>query len=84
MILRQDRRHQRRRHHLPVAYAFGTRPVTVVLIRDRSTVGYDLALVTTDTAASTAQIIERYVSRWSIEVAIEGAWHVFCTGQVRN
>ena len=40
---------------------FGTRAVTVVLIRDRSAAGYDLALVTTDTTA--AQLIERYASR---------------------
>ena len=45
---------------------FGTRPVTVVLIRDRSEAGYDLALVTTDTAAAPAAVIERYASRWCI------------------
>jgi hypothetical protein len=63
---------------------FGTRPVTVVLIRDRSASGYDPALVTADTAASAAQVIERYVSRWSIEVAIEDARQVFGAGQARN
>jgi hypothetical protein len=52
---------------------FGTRAVTVVLIRDRSASGYHLALITTDTAASAAQVIERYAARWSIEVAIEDA-----------
>ncbi len=62
---------------------FGTRPVTVVLIRDRSAAGYDLALVTTDTAAA-AQVIERYAARWSIEVAIEDARQVFGAGQARN
>jgi hypothetical protein len=41
---------------------FGTRAVTVVLIRDRSAASYDLALVTTDTAAA-AQVIERYASK---------------------
>ena len=41
---------------------FGTRPVTVVLIRDRTKTGYDLALVTTDTAASPAQAIQRYAA----------------------
>jgi hypothetical protein len=60
---------------------FGTRRVTVVLIRDRSTVGYDLALVTTDTAGAAAQITERYAARWSIEVAIEDARQVFGAGQ---
>jgi hypothetical protein len=38
---------------------FGTRQVQVVLIRDRSATGYDLALVTTDPNATAAQIIER-------------------------
>jgi DDE superfamily endonuclease len=63
---------------------FGSRAVTVVLIRDRSAAGYDLALVTTDTAATPAQVIERYASRWSIEVAIEDARQVFGAGQARN
>jgi DDE superfamily endonuclease len=63
---------------------FGTRAVTVVLIRDRSASGYDLALVTTDTAASAARVIERYAARWSIEVAIEDARQVFGAGQARN
>ena len=63
---------------------FGTRAVTVVLIRDRSAASYDLALVTTDTAATAAQATERYASRWSIEVAIEDARQVFGAGQARN
>ena len=63
---------------------FGARQVTVVLIRDRSAAGYDLALVTTDTVATAAQVIERYASRWSIEVAIEDARQVFGAGQARN
>jgi len=63
---------------------FGSRPVQVVLIRDRSASGCDLALVTTDTAATAAQVIERYASRWTIETAIEDAKQVFGTGQARN
>jgi hypothetical protein len=63
---------------------FGTRPVTVVLIRDRTKTGYDLALVTTDTAASPAQVIERYAARWSVEVAIEDSKQIFGAGQARN
>jgi hypothetical protein len=63
---------------------FGTRQVTVVLIRDRSAAGYDLALVTTDAAATAARVIERYASRWSIEVTIEDARQVFGAGQARN
>jgi hypothetical protein len=63
---------------------FGSRRVQVVLVRDRSATGYDLALVTTDLAASPAQVIERYAARWSVEVAIEDAKQVFGTGQARN
>jgi hypothetical protein len=47
---------------------FGTRPVQVVLVRDKSASGYDLALVTTNLNAIPAQAIERYAARWSIEV----------------
>ena len=63
---------------------FGSRPVQVILIRDRSATGYDLALVTTDPGAGPAAVIERYAARWSIEVAIEDARQVFGTGQARN
>jgi hypothetical protein len=63
---------------------FGTRPVTVVLIRDRAKNGYDLALITTDAAASAAAVIERYAARWSIEVAIEDSKQIFGAGQARN
>lgn len=63
---------------------FGSRPVQVVLIRDRCTSSYDLALVTTDTAATSGAVIERYAGRWSIEVAIEDARQIFGAGQARN
>ena len=63
---------------------FGSRPVQVVLIRDASACGYDLALVTTDLNASPAQVIERYAARWSIEVAIEDSKQIFAAGQARN
>jgi hypothetical protein len=63
---------------------FHTRPVTVVLIRDKSKTGFDLALVTTDTTAGPAQVIERSAARWSIEVAIEDSKQVFGCGQARN
>lgn len=39
---------------------FGSRPVTVVLVRDRPGSGFGIALVTTDAAATAAQVIERY------------------------
>ena len=63
---------------------FGTRPVTVVLIRDKSATGYDLALVSTDATASPAQVIQRHAARWSIEVAIEDTKQIFGAGQARN
>jgi len=63
---------------------FGPRAVHVILIRDKSAAGYDLALVTTDTDASGAQIIERYAARWSIEVANEDAKQIFGVGDARN
>ncbi len=63
---------------------FGIRHVRVVLVRDRSASGYDLALVTTDLDATPAQVIERYAARWSIEVAIEDAKQEFGAGQARN
>jgi hypothetical protein len=63
---------------------FGSRPVRVVLIRDKSKAGCDLALVTTDAEATMAQVIERYASRWSIEVAIQDSKQLFGAGQARN
>ena len=62
----------------------GTRPVQVVLIRDKATAGYDPALATTDLAASPAAAIERYAARWPIEVAIEDARQIFGAGEARN
>jgi hypothetical protein len=63
---------------------FGSRPVTVVIVRDRPGAGFGIALVTTDRAATAEQIIERYASRWSIEIAIEDSKQVFGAGQARN
>ncbi len=63
---------------------FGTRPVQVILVRDRSATGYGLALVTTDLGAGLAPVIERYAARWSIEVAIEDAKQESGAGQARN
>ncbi len=63
---------------------FGTRHAQVVLLRDKSSSGYDLALVTTDLDAAPAQVIERYAARWAIEVAIEDAKQEPGAGQARN
>jgi DDE superfamily endonuclease len=62
----------------------GTAPVTVILIRDKSKTGFDLALVTTEKTPDIATVIERYAARWSIEIAIEDAKQLFGTGQARN
>jgi DDE superfamily endonuclease len=62
----------------------GTAPVTVILIRDKSKTGYDIALVTTEKDPDITRVIERYAARWAIEVAIEDAKQLFGTGQARN
>jgi hypothetical protein len=46
--------------------------------------GYELALVTTDLAATPAQIIERYADRWSAEQAFRDARHLVGVGQART
>jgi len=63
---------------------FGSRPVTVVIVRDKPGSGFGIALVTTDREATAEQVIERYAARWSVEVAIEDAKQIFGTGQARN
>jgi hypothetical protein len=62
----------------------GAKRVTVILIRDKSKAGYDLALVTTQQNPDIVQVIERYAARWAIEVTIEDAKQLFGTGQARN
>jgi hypothetical protein len=56
----------------------------VVLIRkpDRSD-GFDIAIASTDTDASTAELIARYDSRWTIETAHQEA-KAHGVGQARN
>jgi len=46
--------------------------------------GYELALVTTDLAATPAQVIERYADRWSAEQAFLDARHLAGVGQART
>jgi len=62
----------------------GTAPVTVILVRDKSKTGYDIALMTTEKDPDIARVIERYAARWAIEVAIEDTKQLFGTGQARN
>ncbi len=64
---------------------FGPQLVTVVLVREsEASRGYDLALVTTDTQATAGQLVERYASRWAVEVAIEDAKQLIGVGQAHN
>jgi hypothetical protein len=65
--------------------ALGAQPVQVVLNRPVGAPdGYQLALVTTDLAATPATIIERYANRWSEEQAFLDARHLVGVGQART
>ncbi|MBS2531613.1 transposase [Catenulispora sp. NF23] len=65
--------------------SFHTQTVHVILLRDDATdTGYDLALVTTDLAATAADLIRRYARRWSIEVTFAEARDLLGVGQARN
>jgi hypothetical protein len=65
--------------------ALKAQPVQVVLSRPVGAPdGYQLALVTTDLAATPATIIERYADRWSIETAFLDSRHLAGVGQART
>jgi hypothetical protein len=65
--------------------SFGNRPGRCVLVReDDSTKPYDLALFTLDAQATTAQVVERYAVRWSIEPANATGKQQMGVGQARN
>jgi DDE superfamily endonuclease len=64
---------------------FGARPVQVVLVRSPDAPdGFDLALVTTDLAATPAELVERYAGRWQVEVCFREARQDAGVGQARN
>jgi hypothetical protein len=64
---------------------FGTRPVQVVLVRaPEAPDGFDLALVSTDLAATPAELVERYAGRWQVEVCFREARQDAGVGQARN
>lgn len=66
-------------------HSFSTQPVRLILLRNPGTAsGYDIAFITTDLASSVTAIVERYASRWSIEVAFEEAKQVTGVGEARN
>jgi hypothetical protein len=65
--------------------ALGGQLVQVVLSRPVGAPdGYELALVTTDLAATPAAIIERYADRWSAETCFLDARHLVGVGQART
>jgi hypothetical protein len=64
---------------------FATRPVNVVLVRAPDAPdGFDLALVTTDLAATPAELVQRYAARWQVEVCFREARQDAGVGQARN
>jgi DDE superfamily endonuclease len=63
----------------------GAQPVQVVMCRPPDWPdGYQLALVSTDLAATGVELLERYALRWNIEVTLEEARQVLGVGQARN
>jgi hypothetical protein len=63
---------------------FHTRAVKVILIRNPGTTdGFDVALASTDTNATAAQLIARYDTRWTIETAHQEA-KAHGVGEARN
>jgi len=53
---------------------FHTRPIKVILVRNpNSNKDFNIAIASTDTTATAAQIIERYDSRWVIETVHQEA-----------
>jgi len=61
---------------------YRSQPVRVIVIREPGRPG--LALVSTDPHAPTAALIERYASRWAIEIAFFDATHITGVGEARN
>jgi hypothetical protein len=66
-----------------------TDTVRVLLVRETSkktttTKSYDIALVTTNLAATAEAIIARYAARWSVEVTFFDVKNILGVGQARN
>jgi hypothetical protein len=60
-------------------------PVTVVLVKNTdSTRSYDIALVSTDTNASTETLVSRYADRWSVEQSIKDSKTLIGAGDAAN
>ena len=64
---------------------FAGQEVTVVLAREeKTTAGFDLALVSSDTEASAPALVERYARRWAIEVCFQEAKQLAGVGEAQN
>jgi hypothetical protein len=61
---------------------FRSHPVRVIVIREPRRPG--LALTTTDPGTPAVQLIERYASRWAIEIAFSDAKHLTGVREARN
>lgn len=86
-VTRSGRRQQMQVHRFEALFydVWGERPVQIVLVRRLTrTAGYDIALISMNTTATAAQIIEDYDERWQVEVAIEDAKQITGVGQARN
>jgi hypothetical protein len=59
------------------------RPVQVVLVREATRAGGS-DLVSTDLAATPAELLCRYAARWGIEVTFSESKHLWGVGQARN
>jgi len=65
--------------------AWGTQPVRVLLVKDRKDkTELGIAIITTDTHATVAQLLERYAKRWTIEMCFHDAKSITGVGQARN
>ncbi len=63
---------------------FHTRPIKVILVRNpNSNKDFNIAIASTDTTATAAQIIERYDGRWVIETVHQEA-KAHGVGDARN
>ena len=65
--------------------ALNDTPCRLILVADPDDPARaQLALLSTDRRSTPAQIVERYADRWSIEVCVQDAKHVFGVGEARN
>ncbi len=63
---------------------FGPQVAHLVMVRELDHKGYGVALISTDLRATASEIVERYASRWCIEVAFEEAKQITGVGEARN